>query len=168
MPLVRVSENLSKTLDAITNFEMEIEDLNKRVREIKDEILRLEGCKLLLETYEQAGIEDIVPQDEQFEYFKVITKDFTLKKDPRPLLGRRRTREIYERGDEVLDTNGKFVRVDDPPHNEDPQHDRGPPPDQENHTHHDQESQQGHHCHQHDTVNGERPKDMIRHLINHM
>lgn len=147
MPLVSVSENLSRTRSAITDFQAEIDDLNKRAREVKDEVLRLEGCKLLLETYEQAGIEDIIPQHEQFDYFRDLTNNFTLKKDPRPPL--RITGEI--RHNEEHEDHHNEEHEDH--HNEDQK-------DQHNHHHYHQESE-------HKVPEG-CPKEMIHHLISNM
>ena len=54
MTVIRVSDTINKTKDAIAKFEQEI-------RVAKEEILRLEGCLLLLESYQNIGVEDIVP-----------------------------------------------------------------------------------------------------------
>ena len=175
MPVLQVSETLSQTIGAIQNFTTEIEDLNKKIRELKDEILRLEGCKILLESYERVGIEDIIPQEEQFEYFKKLTNNFTLKKDPRGRFHGQdednpreiihdhsecdhdnnycKAKELYPDGDEEIihdhsecDHDNNYCKA------------KEAYPDRDNHSH----------GHGHGKVNGENVSDMIRHLIPNM
>jgi hypothetical protein len=65
MPSVFVLENIQRIEDAIKNFREEISNLNERKKELTTEITRLEGCLLTFRGFNQAGIEEIIPEHEK-------------------------------------------------------------------------------------------------------
>ena len=64
MPTISVQENLDRIELGLENFKKELESIENRRKEIKDEMLRLEGCLITFSGFKHAGIESIRPDNE--------------------------------------------------------------------------------------------------------
>ena len=64
MPAISVQENLDRIELGLENFKKELECIEIRKKEIKDEMLRLEGCLITFSGFKGAGIESIGPDNE--------------------------------------------------------------------------------------------------------
>ena len=59
MSTISVRENLERIRNAEDRFKKELEEIEKRGVEIKEELLRLEGCWITFKGFQEAGLETI-------------------------------------------------------------------------------------------------------------